>query len=330
MTSKSISVVIPTFNRAEVIGAAIDSVLAQTGEEIDCEVIVIDDGSTDSTPTTLSRYGEKIRYIRTENQGVSAARNLGIRESRSEWVGFLDSDDLWHPSKLKEQFDCVGRTGSRVCFCYSQSDSGQPLDDLLKMDEALRRDPVQSYSPGDTRIITADWSPFVQSMIVDRALLLRVGGFDESLYVNEDLKLIYQLVLTYGYSVMGKTLVTISRNRPAPGLSDSSDPVQALKRLDCSLRVQGEILWRLISIDTSAARIARRRMLYCASRAAEVSAALGYKKRAQCYASFGLAADADWKSSVRCALILMAYPMIHHSLAKKWSLLKERNDPVLV
>jgi len=330
MTRKSISVVIPTFNRAEVVGAAVESVLAQTGDEIDCEIIVIDDGSTDATPTTLSRYGKKIRYIRTENRGVSAARNLGIRESRTEWVAFLDSDDLWHPSKLTEQFDCLGRTKSRVCFCYSQSDSGETLDDLLKMDKALLREPMQSYPPGDTRIIKSDWSPYVQSMIVDRELLLSLGGFDESLYVNEDLKLIYQLVLSYRYSVVGKTLVTITRNRPAPGLSDSSDPVHALKRLECSLRVQGEVLWRLVPLDTSAARIARRRMLYCASRAAEISAALGDKQRAHCYASFGLAADADWKSTVRCALILIAYPLVHQPLARKWSLLKERNDPLLV
>jgi hypothetical protein len=198
------------------------------------------------------------------------------------------------------------------------------------MDEALLRESVQSYLPGDTRIIKADWSPFVQSMIVDRELLLTLGGFDESLYVNEDLKLIYQLVLSYGYSVVGKTLVTVTRNRPVPGLSDSSNPLNALKRLECSLRVQGEILWRLLPLDVTAAKIARRRMLYCASRAAEICAALGDKRRAQCYASFGLAADADWKSSVRCALILLAYPLVHRPLARKWSLLKERDAPLLV
>lgn len=326
----TISVVIPTYNRAEVISSAIESVLAQTGDEIDYEVIVIDDGSTDTTPEVLARYGQRIRCIRTPNRGVSAARNLGILESRSDWVAFLDSDDVWHPSKLEEQFECLDRTGTRVCFCCSQSDSGQPVDDLIKMDQDLTSEPFKSYGPGDTRIIRSDYSPFVQSMIVDRKILLAIGGFDESLYVNEDLNLIYQLTLAHGYSVVGKYLVTITRTRRDPGLSDSVDPIHVLRRQDCSLRVHGEILWRLVPFDISAAKVARRRMLYHASRAAEISAALGHKQRAKCYASFGLAADADWKSSVRCLAILLAYPLVHRHFAHKWNLWRDRNDPCLV
>lgn len=326
MITQSVSVVIPTFNRAEVIGAAIESVLAQTGDGIECEIIVVDDGSTDATPVALAKYGDKIRAIRTENRGVSAARNRGIRASSSEWIAFLDSDDLWDPAKLSEQFECLRRTGSRVCFCCSHSDSGQPLDDLLKMDTKLIKEPVQTYSPGDTRIIKSDWSPYVQSMVIDRALLLSAGGFDESLYVNEDLKLIYHLILSHGYSVVGKGLVVITRNRPSAGLSDSSSPDRVLRRLDCSLRVYSDILWRLVPLDIHAAKVVRRRILYCASRAAELSAALGDKRRAQYYASFGLSADSDWKSFVRCLSTTLAYPLVKQYSSKKWNLLKNQND----
>lgn len=78
--NRLVSVIIPTYNRAHVLGRALDSVLAQTYSPM--EVIVVDDGSTDTTPELLADYGDRIRVLSQENAGVSAARNLGIRESR--------------------------------------------------------------------------------------------------------------------------------------------------------------------------------------------------------------------------------------------------------
>ncbi|HTS19487.1 MAG TPA: glycosyltransferase family A protein [Verrucomicrobiae bacterium] len=92
------SVVIPTFNRRELIGPTIDSVLAQTFA--DYEIVVVDDGSTDGTPEVLRAYGSKIRVIRQENQGPEVARDRGIREAAGEYIALLDSDDLWLPQAL--------------------------------------------------------------------------------------------------------------------------------------------------------------------------------------------------------------------------------------
>lgn len=92
------SVVIPTYNRAEIIGKAIESVLAQTIQNY--EIIVVDDGSTDNTCEVLNSLGVDIRYFRQTNQGPSEARNRGIIESRGQYVAFLDSDDLWYSNKL--------------------------------------------------------------------------------------------------------------------------------------------------------------------------------------------------------------------------------------
>ena len=92
------SVIIPVYNRYEQVQRAIDSVLAQTFR--DYELIVIDDGSTDSTGRVESLYSSRLRYIRQANMGVSAARNHGIRLSRSPHITFLDSDDEWNPGKL--------------------------------------------------------------------------------------------------------------------------------------------------------------------------------------------------------------------------------------
>ena len=74
----------------------------------DREVIVVDDGSTDGTPEAIrSRYGSRVKLIEQKNAGVSAARNHAVREARGEWIAFLDSDDVWLPTKIERQFEVV-------------------------------------------------------------------------------------------------------------------------------------------------------------------------------------------------------------------------------
>src|SRR3712207_3634410 len=101
MTTPLLSVVIPTWNRARLVCEAVASALAQ-GAEGSVEVVVVDDGSTDGTCDALaSRFGDSVRVLRTEGRrGPGAARNLGVRASRGELIGFLDSDDLWLEGKL--------------------------------------------------------------------------------------------------------------------------------------------------------------------------------------------------------------------------------------
>lgn len=100
----SVSVIIPTYNRAHLLHEAIDSVLAQEVEDYRMEIIVVDDGSTDDTRKAVERYGSRVIYIYQSNQGAGVARNRGIEESTGEWVAFLDSDDRWLPHKLSLQF----------------------------------------------------------------------------------------------------------------------------------------------------------------------------------------------------------------------------------
>jgi glycosyltransferase involved in cell wall biosynthesis len=95
------SVIIPVYNRYRPVKEAVDSVLAQTFT--DYELIVVDDGSTDDTPRVAEEYGERIRCLRQENRGVSAARNAGVAASSAPWLAFLDSDDRWLPEKLARQ-----------------------------------------------------------------------------------------------------------------------------------------------------------------------------------------------------------------------------------
>jgi glycosyltransferase involved in cell wall biosynthesis len=89
-----VSAIIPVFNAASTLGQSIDSVLASRWE-CELEVIVIDDGSTDSTPAIARSYGEGITYIRQPKSGVAAARNRAVQESHGEYIAFLDADDYW-------------------------------------------------------------------------------------------------------------------------------------------------------------------------------------------------------------------------------------------
>lgn len=105
-----ISVVIPTYNRAELLRLTLDSVKAQTSAAF--EVIVIDDGSTDHTREVCAEYGQFIRYVHQSNAGLSAARNAGIREASGDWIALCDSDDLWTPRKLELQLPSLESTGA--------------------------------------------------------------------------------------------------------------------------------------------------------------------------------------------------------------------------
>jgi len=116
-------VVVPTFNRVALLPRALDSLLAQTRPAD--EIIVIDDGSTDDTPSAVERFGDAVRYIREEvNRGISHARNAGMRAATGDYVAFLDSDDTYYPLKLEVQAACldahpeIGMVSTDISACF--------------------------------------------------------------------------------------------------------------------------------------------------------------------------------------------------------------------
>jgi glycosyltransferase involved in cell wall biosynthesis len=106
------SAIVPAFNRAGTIERALESALGQS--EPPGEVLVVDDGSTDATRERVERFGERVRYLHQANAGASAARNLGAREARGEWIAFLDSDDAWEPDHLARIGRALRATGGRA------------------------------------------------------------------------------------------------------------------------------------------------------------------------------------------------------------------------
>jgi glycosyltransferase involved in cell wall biosynthesis len=137
MSAPLVSVIIPTYNRAILLSEAVNSVLLQTYQNI--EIIVIDDGSTDNTTEVMATFGDRVRYTRRPNAGVNAARNLGLKQARGEFVALLDSDDLWAPFKIELQvrllraFTDVGFTFSNFQIFHGRS----PETDLYLVMDGL-------------------------------------------------------------------------------------------------------------------------------------------------------------------------------------------------
>ena len=177
----SVSVIIPTFNRAEVLGRAIESVLQQSLAAK--EIIVVDDGSADNTKKIVEEFQLgaviPINYIYQHNSGVSAARNSGIRAAGGEWIAFLDSDDAWLPDKLKNQAGLIEQhPGYRLCHTQeSWIRNGVRVNQMKKHAKSgghIFRQclPLCVISPS--------------SVVIQRALFDDVGLFDETLPACED------------------------------------------------------------------------------------------------------------------------------------------------
>ncbi|MFC4550715.1 MULTISPECIES: glycosyltransferase family 2 protein [Halorussus] len=194
-----VSVVLPTYDRASVLGGAIESVLAQTHEEF--ELLVVDGGSTDGTPEVVSSFDDdRIRYRRRdEREGVSAARNTGIEAAEGEAVAFLDSDDRWHPEKLARQVAALAEGGD---------DCGVVYTGIVKADadgEPLSR----SGASGDVReeIRTLSVPTYTSTLLARRDALRACGGFDERLGCFEDWDLCLRLARDWRFEYVDAPLV---------------------------------------------------------------------------------------------------------------------------
>ncbi|MFP4348874.1 MAG: glycosyltransferase family 2 protein [Desulfococcaceae bacterium] len=184
-SSSQVSVIIPTYNRAEMVGEAIESVLNQDFSSF--ELIVIDDGSTDQTSKVLRSFGRRIRSIRQENKGVSAARNLGICHASGEWIAFLDSDDLWLPGKLTAQVDFF-RLNPASLICQTQE---------IWIRNGRRVNPKHRHEKRSGMIFEPSLALCLVSpsaVMIRRSLFDLVGRFDENLPACED----YDLWLRIG------------------------------------------------------------------------------------------------------------------------------------
>lgn len=215
----TVSVVLPTYNRASVLAGAIESVFAQTHQPLD--LIVVDGGSTDGTDAVLDRVeDDRLRIVRREEPaGPSAARNAGVRAADGDYVAFIDADDRWRPPKLERQLAALRRVDGDVALTGLEKPSGEPR--------------TRNGVEGDVReaVERLDVPTYTSTLLVSRAAFERVGGFDESLGCFEDWDLCLRLSRRYAFGFADAPLVV----KGTDGTSISADPdrlAAAFRRLD--------------------------------------------------------------------------------------------------
>jgi glycosyltransferase involved in cell wall biosynthesis len=187
ITNPLISVIIPVFNRQCWIAKAVDSVLAQDYPRF--ELIVVNDGSTDKTAHVLSSYGKKIRVLNQKNSGVSAARNLGIKAARGDWIAFLDSDDYWFAQKLSAQMQYFQKNPDmRIC-----------QTEEIWVRKGMRVNPGLRHKKKSGMIFEKSLALCLISpsaVMLHRSLIDEHKGFDESLPACEDYDLWLKITCT--------------------------------------------------------------------------------------------------------------------------------------
>jgi len=193
--------VIPNYNYAHYLRETIDSVLAQTYPNI--EIVVVDDGSKDDSKKILAGYGDKVRTIFQQNQGVSAARNNGVEKSVGEFIAFLDADDAWLPTKIEKQVARF-RGDEKLGLVHVGVDEidadGNSLVERLEGVEGrvssillmLKREGVLGGGSG---------------LMVPRRVFDEIGGFDLRLSTSADWDLFYQVSERYAVGFVAEILL---------------------------------------------------------------------------------------------------------------------------
>jgi len=210
MIQPLVSIVIPTYNRAHLITAALDSCLMQTYPHI--EIIVVDDGSTDNTlPLLADQYGERVRVISQRNQGPAIARNQGAAEARGEFIQFCDTDDQLYPEKVQRCLaEMQGREDVAVVytrFRYVAADGVTPLP--------LPPSPLLDDENIFCELLHGNGTPIQTSTtFIRKTAFDAVGGFraDEQHRCAEDWDLFLRLAAVYRFSGVDAVMVDYRRH----------------------------------------------------------------------------------------------------------------------
>jgi len=200
----SVSVIIPTYNRAQIVLRAVRSVLDQTFENL--EVVVVDDGSTDSTRNTLNSLSEtRFRYVYQAHRGPAAARNIGFSASLGKYIHFLDSDDYFLPKNIEEKIVLLeenynlGWVYSDCYYTYAKSKN-----------KTLKRLKTRLMEKPDVfELLLMHYFVNTDTVMMRRECFEQVGGFDEDLESFEDMDFFFRLARLYEARLIYTPLVVI-------------------------------------------------------------------------------------------------------------------------
>lgn len=218
----NISVIIPTYNREKLIEKCINSVLEQTYQPT--EIIVVDDGSTDGTPDKIYKLNSPIIrvIIGEKNRGAQAARNLGIKEAKGDWIAFLDSDDVWLPDKLAKQKECVERSGRKVC-------AGGGF--ILKNGETS-----VSWLSGQSgmvfeQVILHKMCFLYPTILVKKDCLMQIGMLDEKVPAHQELDISIRLAYKYEVDYINEPLFIWNRDNEKTISNDRKKQIEGREYL---------------------------------------------------------------------------------------------------
>ena len=228
----TISVIIPLYNKADSVALTIESVLAQS--YADFELIVIDDGSTDGSGDIVRKIGDpRIRVIRQDNAGVSAARNRGVAEAKNEWVAFLDGDDQWLPTFLE-------RT---VAFAEQHPEVGAVIANFVNETTGKVHVPPNAAQEGvlpdffAVMLVMGTCPVYGSTALVRRKALENVGGFPVGVKYGEDTDTWNRLACEISFGFIAEPLATFACDVPRTRERFSRDPCS----IPCTVRtLRGE------------------------------------------------------------------------------------------
>jgi len=195
-----VSVIIPTYNRADLLPRAIKSVLSQTFQ--DFELIIVDDGSTDNTKEIVKSFqnkDERIKYVYQDNQGESGARNTGLRESQGEYIAFLDSDDEWLPEKLEKQLELFQHSDKKNLGFVS-------CNALIKEGDRAREYKIPRYRKNFEELLKGNFICSPSSVIIKNKVFNSVGGFDKKLKMGPDWDMWIRIAQKYDFDFVPEPL----------------------------------------------------------------------------------------------------------------------------
>jgi len=198
--NESISVIIPTYNRADKLKRAVDSVLNQTYQNF--EIIIIDDNSQDNTRSVVKNFkDDRIRYFRNKkNLGGAGARNVGIRKAKYKYLAFLDDDDEWLYEKLEKQINILSKTNPSFCGVYTgliKVRNGNIISEKIGEKEGcLFKHLLWKNIVGSTSVI-----------MLKKRCVKDVGGFKKGLPASQERELYLRLSQKYKFRCISEPLV---------------------------------------------------------------------------------------------------------------------------
>lgn len=255
-----VSVVIPTYNRAQQTCLALQSVLTQTRPPQ--EMIVVDDGSTDDLASHLEVFGSSIRLLRQENRGGGAARNLGVAAAGASWVAFLDSDDAWAPDHLERLWTAVLATGAAADLYFDDLRQPESEGGRTKWDVAGFRPsaPFELVMDGTPWVLLDEHPMMLQSSLIRTAAFRSVGGFWEDLRTAHDTHFFMKLCIGKSVcAVAGTGTHQGAGGAGADRLTVRTGPVRDGRRRN-SVRLQADILERFPHLDPNYRALIRKRL----------------------------------------------------------------------